>query len=178
MSPFAVGYLFGQLITLLAFLTPAFLFLRAQQMVLTLVRPENRRMDPGLVWLQLIPLLNWVWIFIVVRRIADSLAKQFAALQSDSILGIVDEQAIKDFGKKPTYRIGLAYCILIACLPLSVILFNIIGNPATAPDNPTFVIWIGLTAFLLILASIVCWIIYWVQLVQYKNKLKQALALG
>lgn len=177
MTPYAVGYAFGQLITLLAFLIPVFLFLRAQQTVLALVRPENRRMEPGLVWLQLIPLFNYVWVFFVVRRIADSLARQYAALQSDSILGIVDEQAIKDFGKRPTYAIGLAYCILIASLPLLIILVNLFADPvATRTDvfNGLF----GLTIGLLMLGALICWIVYWVQLAGYKNKLKHALALA
>jgi hypothetical protein len=177
MSPYAAGYAFGQLILLLAFLTPAFLFLRAQQRVLTLVRPENRRMHPGLVWLQLIPLFNWVWIFFVVRRIADSLAKQYAALQSDSILGIVDEQSIKDFGKRPTYTIGLSYCILIDSIFFLSVFVNLFTDAAHPPGDVFYGIF-GLTVGLLALGGFSCWIVYWVQLAEYKNKLKQALAVA
>jgi hypothetical protein len=177
MTPYAAGYLFGQIVMFLAFLTPVFLFFRAQQMVLTLIRPENRRMHPGLVWLQLIPLFNYVWVFFVVRRIADSLAKQYAALQSDSILGIVDEQAIKDFGKRPTYRIGLAYCILIACIPLLIIFTNLFADP-TQTKSDVFYGLFGLTVGLLALGALICWIVYWVQLAGYKNKLKEVYAVG
>jgi len=99
--------------------------LRAQHGALAMVRPENRRLAPGLVWLQLIPLFNFVWIFIVVRRIADSLANEYAGWESDSLFGIADEDALKRIGKRPTYGIGLTYCILCAALPISVILFNL-----------------------------------------------------
>lgn len=167
-----------QLLLLLGFLIPAIFFLITQQNTLKAVRPENRLMHPGLVWLQLVPIFNYVWIFIVVRRIADSLAKEFAGWESDSVFGIADEESLKKIGKRPTYGIGLTYCILCACLPLSLILFNLIGRTDITPENSPFFMAIGLAAFALILAVLVCWIIYWVQLVQYKNKLKRTLAVA
>ena len=174
-SAYAVGYGVGQLLALLTFLLPAILFLRTQQRVLSAIWPENRRMHPGLVWLQLIPLFNYVWTFIVVRRIADSLAKQYAAFQSDSIFGIPDEAAIKAIGKRPTYGIGLAYCLLLFSMPLTIIFFNLFGTatPAAgqAPENTGFYLALGLSCFALMLAMFVCWIIYWVQLAACKKKL-------
>lgn len=173
MSPYSVGYALGQLFFLLVFLIPAFLFLRAQHNALAIVRPENRRLQPGLVWLQLIPIFNYVWIFIVVRRIADSLAKEYAGWESDSIFGIADEEALKNLGKRPTYGIGLTYCILCASLPVSVILFNLYGSTTITPENSAFFTAIALVAFSLILAALVCWIVYWVQLAGWKRRLKR-----
>ena len=162
-----------QLILFLCFFIPAIFFLLTQSNTLKRVSSENRRLHPGLVWLQLIPIFNFVWIFIVVRRIADSLAKEYAGWESDSILGIADEEELKKIGTRPTYGIGLTYCILCACLPVSLILFNLIGSTDTTPENSVFTMTIGLTAFSLILAALVCWIVYWVQLAGWKRRLKQ-----
>jgi hypothetical protein len=175
-NAYAAGYAAGQLILLLAFLIPAILFLRTQQNVLITIWPENRRMHPGLVWLQLIPLFNYVWVFIVVRRIADSLAKQCAVFQSDSILGIADEDAIKAIGKRPTYGIGLAYCLLLFSMPLTIIFFNLFNDSTTAAaprqETSVFYLVLGFSMIVLMLACMVCWIIYWVQLVACKKKLR------
>lgn len=176
MSPYAIGYALGQLFAFLLFLIPVFLFLRAQHGALAMVRPENQLLAPGLVWLQLIPIFNYVWIFIVVRRISDSLAKEYAGWESDSIFGIADEEALKNLGKRPTYGIGLTYCILCACLPVSVILFNLYGSTTITPENSAFYTAIGFVAFSLILAALVCWIIYWVQLVVWKRRLRARVA--
>ncbi len=63
------------------------------------IAPRNRTMEPGQVWLSLIPLFGTVWIFIVVLKLADSLEKEYRSrgLSGDG-----------DFGKKN----GLIYLIL------------------------------------------------------------------
>lgn len=160
-----------QLLLLLVLLIPAIFFVITQQKTLKAVQPENRRMHPGLVWLQIIPLFNYVWAFIVVRRIADSLAQQYAALQSDNILGVADEDALKLVGKRPTYGIGLAYCVLLLCLPLLTIAGTIFSDPKS--ENPGYYATFGFALMALGLAVLICWIVYWVQLAGYKNKLKQ-----
>jgi hypothetical protein len=38
------------------------------------IAPRNRRMEPGLVWLNLIPCFQLIWIFFTTTRLADSLA--------------------------------------------------------------------------------------------------------
>ncbi len=133
-------------------------------------------MLPGLVWLLLIPFFNYVWGFIVVRRIADSLAKQYAASQSDSVLGIADEDAIKAIGKRPTYGIGLAYCLLLFSMPLAIIFFNLFNDAAPSQETSAFYVVLGFSMVALMLACMVCWIIYWVQLVACKKKLHFAMA--
>ena len=63
------------------------------------ISPRNRTMEPGQVWLSLIPLFGTVWIFIVVLKLADSLEKEYRSrgLSGDG-----------DFGKKN----GLIYLVL------------------------------------------------------------------
>jgi hypothetical protein len=114
---------------------PFIFFLNTLQNTLKAVSPHNRRMSPGQVWLSLIPFFNIVWNFIVVIRVADSLADEFFER------GMHSEEA------RPGYGVGLAYCILGIC---------------------------GLIPFLGTLASLagfVCWIVYWVKIAGYKNKL-------
>jgi hypothetical protein len=40
-------------------------------------RPRNRKMEPGMVWLTLIPCFPLIWNFFIVNRIAESLRKEF-----------------------------------------------------------------------------------------------------
>lgn len=129
------------------FIVPAIFFLITQQNTLKAIQVQNRTISPGQVWLQLIPLFGVVWQFIVVSRIADSIQKELAA---DHSFSFEQPQAapVYDSGPKPTYSIGLAYCILFCC---SII--PLLGTLAS-------------------LAGLVCWIIYWVKLSEYKSKLQ------
>jgi len=137
-------FLIGFLFTACVLLIPFILFLITQQNILKSIPPQHRSMSPGQVWLQLIPLFNIVWQFIVVSRIANSIGKELA---SENSFSFERDYAKTDAnGSKPTKGIGMAYCIL-GC-------FSII---------PFIGIITGLAAF-------VCWIIYWIKLASYKNK--------
>ncbi|HEY2350836.1 MAG TPA: hypothetical protein VGH64_17570 [Puia sp.] len=68
-------------------------------------------MSPGMVWLQLIPLIGLIWQFFVVTKIADSISKKLETTKDDSILGI-SNTAIDALDKRPTFAIGITYCIL------------------------------------------------------------------
>jgi hypothetical protein len=150
-----------QLILLLVFLIPAIFFLLTQQRTLKAIRPENRRMRPGLVWLQLIPLFGQVWQFFVVARIAGSLKKERDSFKDDSIVGFSDYTVAEEWGKRPTYAIGLTYCILVWC--------NILIEFRTTTDRQIDQIH-GLIA----LAMMTCWIIYWVRLAVAKRKIRRS----
>jgi len=130
------------IVILLAFLIPFIFFLLTQHRTLEAIRPENRLMEPGQVWLQLIPIFGHVWQFIVIGKIADSLRNELSAPVDDSIFG-----GFNASGERPTYNIGLAYAICFCC---SIVPF--FGGLAS-------------------MAGIVCWIVYWVQLAEYKKKL-------
>jgi len=92
------------------------LFLLNLQNLLKAISPENRRMTPGQVWLMFIPLFNIVWQFILVDRIAESIEAEYA------MRGLPME-------RKPTYNLGLAYCILslLTWFPLVSLALLIIG---------------------------------------------------
>jgi hypothetical protein len=132
----------------LLFLIPAIFFLLSQQNTLKAIRPENRFMNPGEVWLQLIPLFNIVWQFIVVTKIAKSIKKELASRDQFSFDTNPGDYVDLE-SDRPTYQIGMAMCILvtIGAIPVIGTLFS--------------------------LAGLVCWIIYWVKLSQYKSQIEQ-----
>ena len=133
-------------IFILIFLIPAIFFLLTQQNTLKAIQPLNRTMSPGEVWLQLIPLFNIVWQFVVVRRISESLQRELNSENRFSFEGVSHtSHYISD--ERPTYQIGMAFCILNCC---SII--PILGTLAR-------------------IAAIICWIVYWVKLSEYKKQL-------
>jgi hypothetical protein len=135
------------LFVVLVFFVIYILFLITQQNVLKAIQPHNRKMSPGEVWLQLIPIFNFIWVFIVVTRISDSIKQEFLDRQENSFLGLPNPEIVEELNKRPAYDIGIAYAVLSVC---SII--PLLGGLAS-------------------LACLVCWIIYWVKLAEYKNKL-------
>lgn len=129
------------------FIIPLIFFLITQQNTLKAIQVKNRLMSPGEVWLQLIPLFGIVWQFFVVSRIAGSISRELA---SDNTFSFEEQQNTdrNQSNIKPTYNIGIAYCVLTVCSIIPVL-----G---------------GITA----IAGLVCWIIYWVKLSEYKNQLQ------
>ncbi len=129
-----VSYVIGIITGIFAvFLIPTIFYLLTLQNTLKAIRPENRVMPPGNVWLMLIPIFNLVWMFIVVSRLADSIQRELnarGAITSD----------------RPTYNIGLAWCILI-----------LVGR-------------IPLIGGIFSLGWLVCWIIHWVKVNEYKKQ--------
>lgn len=60
------------------FLIPYVFYLITLQKALSKCSPSNRKMKPGLVWLNLIPLFGNIWIFITVSKVAGTLRNEFA----------------------------------------------------------------------------------------------------
>ena len=148
---------FSQIILLLAFVIPAVLFLITQQKTLKAIQISNRSMSPGMVWLQCIPLFGLIWQFIVVSRISNSITNEFASWEGDS--GLPPLEIANELEKRPTYQIGIAYCIIISV----GVIINFFSLPNDVEGE--IVIWD--------LTGIICWVVYWVKLVQYKRKLKR-----
>lgn len=136
---------FYQLVFLALFFIPAVLFLVTQQKTIKLIQPQNRSIGPGEVFLQLVPLFGMIWQFFVVTRLSNSIRRELGE-RTFSFEGSPAVYSSRD--NRPTYRIGMAYCILFCCY-----IIPFIGN-------------------ILFLAGTVCWVIYWVRLYQYKKKLE------
>jgi hypothetical protein len=108
-----MGEIIAGMVLLILFLSAVFLivtifFLISLQRVLERCSPECRTMPPGQVWLLLIPLFNFVWQFIVVIKISESLANEFRKR------GIAREP-------EPGKTLGLAFCILDVCTVIPVL---------------------------------------------------------
>jgi len=88
------------------FIIPVIFFLITLQNTLRAIEPQNRTMEPGNVWLMLIPLFNFVWSFMLVNAIANSCKTQMEQY------GIYNEQ-------KSTYNVGIAWAV---CLILNILL--------------------------------------------------------
>lgn len=157
-SPQTGGYF--QILLLLALIIPAIFFMLTQQNTLKALKPENRLMKPGLVWLQMIPLFGLVWQFFVVIRIADSIRKEIASGGEESVLGFSNVSAVEEHGKRPTFAIGITYCFLI---DIGIVIVRLLPH-----EPPGIAAIIGLVS----LAGMICWVVYWVQLAQYRRKLK------
>src|SRR5436309_3462074 len=66
-----VGVLLG-----LVMLTFTILHMVAMYKALSVISKRNRTMEPGMVFLLFVPLLNIVWQFMVVMRVAESLRNE------------------------------------------------------------------------------------------------------
>jgi hypothetical protein len=129
----------GVIILLGIFLLPWFFFLLNLQNLLEHVSPANRRMTPGLVWLNFIPIFHLGWFIYTVIKVKDSVSAE-----SQSRGWMIDG----DLG----YNVGLTAGILwIAAF---------------------FIGWIPFIGWVLPLAGVVCWIIYWLKTSDLKHRLE------
>jgi hypothetical protein len=83
-SPFGAGAgeLAGMICLIFGFVLVVVLvlvifYLLTLQKALSRVSPRNRLMEPGMVWLMLVPCLNIIWQFLVAIRVPDSLRNEF-----------------------------------------------------------------------------------------------------
>jgi len=91
------------LLMLVLLLIPTIFYFLSLQRALEAVCDENRQMPPGQVWLSLIPLFNFIWMFFVVNKIAESFALECYRLN------------IPTTEMKPSQGIGNAKNILRLC---------------------------------------------------------------
>jgi hypothetical protein len=104
------------LVVLIVVLAIAICYLLTLSKALSRCSPENRTMEPGMVWLNLIPIWNIVWQFITVSRVSESLKNEFASR---------GRRGGGDYGK----NLGLTYCIanLLGWVPILGIIASLVG---------------------------------------------------
>jgi len=132
---------------LIAILVVAVFYLLTLQKALSRVARRNRLMEPGLVWLSLIPLVGLVWSFFIATRVPDSLRNEFRERGMDDL---------SDYGK----RIGLANAILGVVLSAAAVLSII------APS-----VWWGFILIPAGLISLALFIIFWVRIAGYSREI-------
>ena len=115
-------------------LIPLIFYILSLQKTLKKCAPENRAMEPGMIWLMLVPLVNMVWHFFVVNNMAKSLGAEFQKR------GMTEEP-------EPGKKLGTIMCVLMCCS-----LIPILGSLCS-------------------LGFLVCWIMYWLKMVEFSKKL-------
>lgn len=148
----------------------AVLFLVSLQNTIKAAAPENRMMNPGLVWIQLIPFVGAVYSFIVAGKVADTIAAEYKS--KGQMLPVA----------RPTYSLGMTFAVF------SVILYvlNIYSRLKFDPVDPSVMTQEEMIAystrpdvlgfFMIVMVLSIVWliifIIYWVKTSGYKNKMK------
>lgn len=69
-------YFFYALIYVLVQYTLFFFYLRSLSRLLKVIQPGNRRLEPGLVWIGMIPGVNLLWPFVMNPLICSSVKKE------------------------------------------------------------------------------------------------------
>jgi hypothetical protein len=104
-----LGVLTIVLVIFAVLLLPAIFYLLTLQKALNRCSPENRAMNPGMVWLMFIPVFNLVWQFIVVLNMAKSLGAEFRTR------GIAEDP-------NPGQTLGLVMCVgNLICGPVGLV---------------------------------------------------------
>ena len=168
LGQYGIGILIIILLMVLAAIVVYILFLVSMNNTIKAVSLQNRKIQPGIPFLLLAPSVINMFVvfsgmtfisiiinlagagllFYVVKSIADSLEAEYL-MRGMAVTG------------KPTYSIGITYVLLNA---IAAVIPIVISNTTA----------LGAITLLLELATLVLFIIYWVQLVQHKNILKQA----
>ena len=117
-----------------------------------------------MVWLLLVPLFNFVWIFIMPTRIGDSLKNEFADRE-------IDDGG--NYGK----TVGLAMVggervlgTLISWIGTGLQVAAQVNNPMAPGEDVNFG---SLLAAPFQLASFVLWIVYWIKIAGYSRQLAE-----
>ncbi len=98
---FGGGCLIAGLLMLAIGIAIVVFYILTMQKALKLAGDQHRKMEPGMVWLLLIPLFNLVWHFFVVKNVSESI-KSWAAANG---------KTVDDAG----YTVGLIACIAHCC---------------------------------------------------------------
>ena len=102
----ATSFIF-QFIFLALFIIPCIFFLITLQNTLKAISPENRKMVPVNVWLMMIPFFNFIWQFVLVKKVSQSISAECVSLNIP----------VKE--NMPTYNLGVGWsiCYLVMLVP-------------------------------------------------------------
>jgi hypothetical protein len=129
-----------------------------QHRTLLAVQPANRRLIPGFVWLQLIPVFGLIWQFFVARRISASLRQALST-------------------NHPNLDIGPIFCILTLGFSLYMTylfyhVFTVNVNLMNINDPPDFDFYLTeVIPYTLLLGALCCCVIYGVSLARIRRRL-------
>jgi hypothetical protein len=127
----------------------AIFYLLTLQKALSRVSPRNRLMEPGMVWLMLIPCVNIIWQFMIAINVPGSLRNEFRDRGRDDG---------SDYGKS----IALTNCILGL---VSGTISNVVSRMPNLERAGLVISLIGSVA------GIVLFIVFWVKIANYSSQL-------
>jgi hypothetical protein len=124
-------------------------YLMTLSTALSRVAPRNRLMEPGQVWLMLVPCVNFIWQFFIAIRVPDSLKNEFRDRGRDDG---------SDYGKS---------------IALTNAIIGLVGGGITNVMTRTGGMeQIGLAiSLLLTLVNLVLFIVFWVKIANYSSQL-------
>lgn len=140
-------------------LAVAVLFFLNLMRTLQLVRPRNRAMEPGQVWLNFVPCLNLVWEFLTVVWVAKSLDAEFR----DRGL----HQEGEDYGKKVGLG-GLVSNIVVGVLARVIQTVGELNRDVTLVFAGLGVAVVGSVVTLVLFAM------YWVKIAGFRKELQES----
>jgi hypothetical protein len=133
----------------LAILVTYIFYLLTLSRALAKVSPRHRLMEPGMVWINLIPCVNIVWAFFVAIRVPDSLKAEFQARGRDDG---------SDYGK----TIAVTNCILH-------VVGQFLGNGVGRVEDMQIIA--GMLSGILLIAQLALGIIFWMKIANYSKML-------
>jgi hypothetical protein len=139
-------------------------YLRSLQKTLERCAVQNRSMAPGMVWLQLVPMVNLGWQFVNVISVGRSLEKEFRSR------GVTVKRPCQDLGVIMGILVvaGLVFIYLSNGLATFTAMRSSIGAGRPDIGGVAGLLVIG---FLFYLAAFVLWIIYWSRLDKFGKRL-------
>lgn len=135
---FSVFVLIGVLYTLTLYRT------------LTSIDVSNRKMNPSLIWLLLIPIFHLLWHFYLVAKISDSITAQYVSKG----LAVPELRA--------GYGIGIMASI---CWSLGFLINTI--NTLRGTELTVLMLLNGILGII----GFILWIVYWVKIGSYRRKI-------
>ncbi len=138
-------------------------FLITLQRALERCSPENRAMAPGLVWLELIPVLGFIWQIFVAIAVGRSLGSEYRARKIPG-------------PARPGQSLGIASGALnlAGTVLFIVVLILAATNTGVGPyyEEDLLPLYLILGGLLLGLAGLVVWVVYWVKIHDYSSRLQ------
>ena len=133
------------------------LYLRTLNRALERCAPQNRTMSPGMVWLQLVPLVGLGWQFVNVVSLGKSLENEYRSR------GIAMRRPHQGLG----IAMGVFFAAAVVLLWVSdafVALVDARSSFGYTSRQTTSIEGLMVIAGLAILGGLVLWVIYWVRI--------------
>lgn len=133
------------------------------------ISKANRKLDGGMIWLNLIPLFNLVWPFIYNNALKESFTKEFKDKKINSEISLVSG-IVYPIANILNFVVPLLiWLTVISNLDVDSYSYNSSYRAANSAANASVLITVVVTVFTI--TSLIFQIIFWVNVVQLKATL-------